>query len=150
MEWELSLQFCLSASPHRMEQSWPTRDAGAAQESRHLAAQVGVLPTHRCIGCCTVLWSRDHILALVAEDLEGFVEGSVEARGRSGSYECHDLRGARPLAPGYSSDSFPNRCPPNDATAFPRVSGAHRSDLAPRSLAKPGWPSSSAYRPLRA
>jgi hypothetical protein len=28
----------LSASPHRVEQSWPTRNAGAAQESRHLAA----------------------------------------------------------------------------------------------------------------
>jgi hypothetical protein len=30
------------------------------------------------------------------------------------------------------------------------VSEAHRSDLAPRSLATPDWPSSSACRPLRA
>jgi len=26
---ELALEFCLSASSHRMEQSWPTRNAGA-------------------------------------------------------------------------------------------------------------------------
>ena len=31
---ELALEFCLPASSHRMEQSWPTRDSGAAQESR--------------------------------------------------------------------------------------------------------------------
>jgi len=31
---ELSLEFCLPAGPHRMEQSWPTRDAGAAKQSR--------------------------------------------------------------------------------------------------------------------
>ena len=26
MKWELPLQFCLSAGPHRMEQSWPDRN----------------------------------------------------------------------------------------------------------------------------
>ena len=31
-------------------------------------------PTHRGVGCRLILWSGDHILALVAEDLEGFVE----------------------------------------------------------------------------
>jgi len=30
---ELALQFCLSFSPHRVEQSWPTRDPGAAQQT---------------------------------------------------------------------------------------------------------------------
>ena len=39
--------------------------------------------------------------------------GSVATPGRSGSYECHGLRDARPWALGYSSDSFPNRCLPN-------------------------------------
>ena len=38
VQWELTLEFRLSASPHRMEQSWPTRDARAAQESRHFGA----------------------------------------------------------------------------------------------------------------
>lgn len=38
MQRELALQLCLSAGPHRMEQSWPARDAGAAQESCHLGA----------------------------------------------------------------------------------------------------------------
>jgi hypothetical protein len=33
---------------------------------------------HRCVGCRSVLWSRDHILALIAEDLEGFVEVSAK------------------------------------------------------------------------
>ena len=31
-------------------------------------------PTHRSVGCGSVLWSRDYILALVAEDLKRFVE----------------------------------------------------------------------------
>ncbi len=66
-------------------------------------------------------------------------QGSVEARGRSGSYECHDLRDARPSALECSSDSFPNRCPPNVAIAFPRVSEARRSDSASRSLAIRDW-----------
>ena len=75
--------------------------------------------------------------------------GSIAARERSGSYECHGLRDARPLAPGCSSDSSPNRCLPIVAIAFPRAFEAHRSDSAPRSLARRGWPSSSACRPLR-
>jgi hypothetical protein len=53
------------------------------------------------------------------------------------------------LVPGYSSGSSPSRCRPNVATTFPRVSEAHRSDSGPRSLVRPDWPSSSAYRPLR-
>ena len=38
MQRELALQFVLSACSHRMEQSWPTRDANAAQQSRHFGA----------------------------------------------------------------------------------------------------------------
>jgi hypothetical protein len=37
MKRELALEFGLPASTHRMKQSWPARDAGAAQESYHLA-----------------------------------------------------------------------------------------------------------------
>ena len=74
-------------------------------------------------------------------------QGSVAARGRSGNYESHGLRGARPLAPGCSSGSFPNRCRPSEAIVFPMVCAAHCIDLSPRSLARPGWPSSSGYRP---
>jgi hypothetical protein len=71
---ELALEFCLPAGPHRMEQSWPTRDAGAAKESRHLAAKVGVLPTHRRVGCEALLGSGGHIFAFVSQDLERFIE----------------------------------------------------------------------------
>lgn len=59
MKWKFSLEFRLSAGPHRVEQSWPTRDAGASQESRHLGAQVRVLPAHRRVGSRSVLWSCD-------------------------------------------------------------------------------------------
>jgi hypothetical protein len=38
MQRELALEFRLSASAHRMEKSWPTRNAGAAKQSRHFAA----------------------------------------------------------------------------------------------------------------
>jgi hypothetical protein len=38
MQGELALEFGLSAGPHRVEQSWPTRDSGAAKQSRHPAA----------------------------------------------------------------------------------------------------------------
>jgi len=76
--WPIALEFCLPAGPHRMEQSWPTRHSGAAQQSRHLAAQVGVLPTHRRVGCGSVLGCGDHIVALVAKDLEGFVEDRTQ------------------------------------------------------------------------
>ena len=31
-------------------------------------------PTQCSIGCRSILWSRDHVFALVTEDLEGFVE----------------------------------------------------------------------------
>jgi hypothetical protein len=54
MQRELSLEFGLSASPHRVELSWPTRDADAAQQSCHLAAQVGVLLTHFGTGCFAI------------------------------------------------------------------------------------------------
>jgi hypothetical protein len=72
--------------------------------------------------------------------------GSVAARERSGNYESHGLRGARPSAPGYSSDSAPNRCRPSEATAFPKASEAHRSDSTPRS--RPTW--GAASRPSNA
>ena len=100
-------------------------------------------PAHRRIGCRSILRSRDHILALIAEYLERFVEDRSqlgEDRERSGSYECHDLRDARPLALECSFGSFPNRCPPSVATAFPRASEALRSDSAPGSLARAGLP----------
>jgi hypothetical protein len=43
MQWELTLQFGLPAGPpllklYGVEQSWPTRDAREAQESRHFGA----------------------------------------------------------------------------------------------------------------
>ena len=66
--------------------------------------------------------------------------GSAAAQERSGNYECHDLRDVRPSALEYSSDSFPNRCPPNVAILFPRAFEAHRSDSDPGSLARRGWP----------
>ncbi len=44
--------------------------------------------------------------------------GSIAARERSGSCECHDLRDARLLAQGCSCGSSPNRCLPSVATAF--------------------------------
>ena len=31
-------------------------------------------PTHRSVGCRSILWSCDHVLALTAEDLESFVK----------------------------------------------------------------------------
>ena len=74
--------------------------------------------------------------------------GSVADPEKSGSYESHGLRGARPLVPGCSSGSTSNRCRPSGAIVFPRVCAAHRSDLVPRSLARRGWPSSSICRPL--
>ena len=49
---------------------------------------------------------------------------SVATRGRSGCYECHSLRGARPSALRYPSGSLPNRCPLITATVFPKVSDA--------------------------
>ena len=61
--------------------------------------------------------------------------GSDATQGRSGSYECHDLRDARPLALEYSFGSFPNRCRPNAARAFLRVYEALRSESGLRSLA---------------
>ena len=36
VQWELALEFRLPACTHRVEQSWPTRDSGASQQSRHL------------------------------------------------------------------------------------------------------------------
>jgi hypothetical protein len=38
VQWELALEFRLPTGPHRVEQSWPTRDAGATKQSRHFAA----------------------------------------------------------------------------------------------------------------
>ena len=43
MQRELALQFRLSAGPHRMEQSWPTRDAGVQSSRRTpLCRQPGI------------------------------------------------------------------------------------------------------------
>jgi hypothetical protein len=49
---------------------------------------------------------------------------SVAVPERLGSYESLVLRGARPLARGYSSGSSPSRCRLSEATTFPRVSWA--------------------------
>ena len=56
--------------------------------------------------------------------------GSVVAPGRLGSYECHDLRDARLSALECSSDSFPNRCLPNAAIAFPKACDPFREAYA--------------------
>ena len=69
MQWELALEFCLSAGPHRVEQSRPARNAGAAKQARHLGAKIGVLPAHRRVGCSAVLRCGDNVLVLVAKDL---------------------------------------------------------------------------------
>jgi len=82
VQGELAQEFCLPAGPHRMKQSWPTRDPSASQQSRHLGAQVRVLPAHRCVGCGSILRSRDHKLAFVAEDLECFVQDRSKLRDR--------------------------------------------------------------------
>jgi hypothetical protein len=86
-------------SCHRVEQSWPTRDSGAATTYSLLSPKIS---------------------------------------NASSSYECHGLRGARPSARGCSFGSSPNRCHPNVARAFQKVSEAHRNDSAPRSLARRG------------
>jgi len=78
MQRELALEFCLSAGPHRVEQSRPTRDPSASQQSRHLGAQVRVLPTHRRVGGRSILRCGDHIPAFVAEDLKRIVEGGAQ------------------------------------------------------------------------
>mgnify|MGYP003341451441 CR=1 FL=1 len=129
---ELALELGLSARPHRVEQSWPTRDAGASQQSRHLAAKVGVLPTHRRLGCRSVLGSRDHVFTLVAEDLEGFVEdGSQLGKDRATTnpttfvvfylrlWNAHPVYLPVDVVPAKRqcfrrrpSDSFPSRCRP--------------------------------------
>ena len=37
-------------------------------------------PTQCSIGCRSILWSRDHVFALVTEDLEGFVQDRSKLR----------------------------------------------------------------------
>ena len=91
--------------------------------------QVRVLPTHRCVGCRSIL-RRDQRPVLP----------SVSAPGGSGNCECHDPRDARPLALECSSDSFPNRCLPIVAIEFPREIEAHRSDSSPPLLARADLP----------
>ena len=50
--------------------------------------------------------------------------GSVEAQGRSGSYECHGLRDARPLDRKRSSGLFPERLPPQQLARGDRYGNA--------------------------
>ena len=150
MQWELVLEFCLPAgSPllelYRVEQSWPTRDSGAAVAS------------FRCVGSSSSNPSPCWLLHGTGEPRlhtrfchrrsRRLRRGSVAARERLGNCECHDLRGARPSALECSSDSFPNRCLPNAAIAFPRVCEAHRSGSATGSLAKLVWLYSSDSSP---
>ena len=54
-------------------------------------------PTHRWIGCRSILRSRDHILALITENLKGFVEnrsklGEDRATTNSTTFVMLDLR----------------------------------------------------------
>ena len=71
--------------------------------------------------------------------------GSVEARGRSGSCECHGLRDARLLALECSFDSSPNRCLTSVAITFPRAFEAHHSGWPPP-VSKPRlWPACDPY-----
>ena len=55
---------------------------------------------------------------------------SVAAQEKSGSYERHGLRDARPSALECSFGSFPNRCRPTAATAFQRACEPFREDDA--------------------
>jgi hypothetical protein len=57
-----------------MEQTLPGRDAGGTQQSSQFAEQAGILSPPCRVGCGAVLWCVGHILALVAEYLERFVE----------------------------------------------------------------------------
>ena len=56
-----------------------------------------MLPTHRLVGCGSVLGSRDHIFALVSNDLKRFVEdrtqlGKDRAAANAKDFVVLDLR----------------------------------------------------------
>lgn len=74
MDRELALVFRLSAGPYRVEQLWPCRHAGPTQQSHVCGSKIGVLPSHFGVSRRSVVWHRDHELALRAEDFEGFVK----------------------------------------------------------------------------
>ena len=80
MDRELALQFRLSARPHRVEQSRPTRNSGAAQQSCHLGAYIRVLPAHRRISGGSILRCGDQVFAFIAEDLKRFIEDRSKLR----------------------------------------------------------------------
>ncbi len=62
----------------RIIKNTPTRMDFNSQFSIQLV--VCVLPTHRCVGCGSILRSRDHIVAFVPEDLERFIEDRSQLR----------------------------------------------------------------------
>lgn len=110
--------------------------------------RVAAVASFRCVGSSSSnpsLYWRPHDTVEQRQRIRSYRQrsrrlrrGSVASQERSGNCECQDLRGARPSAPGCSSDSFPNRCLPNAARAFPKAFEAHRSGSAPRSLSRRG------------
>ena len=85
MQWELALEFCFALSTGvfvlvlvlvlLLE---PT--ASITSTSTISLSASTTEPTHRCVGCRSVLGSGDHVFALVAKDLERFVEDGTQFR----------------------------------------------------------------------
>ena len=135
---------------------WPASNGTIVANPKHL--RVAGVASSRCVGSSSSNPSRCWLPLVIVEPRprirscprrsRRLRRGSVSAQGRSGNCECLGLRDARPSVLGYSFDSFPNRCLPIVARAFPRAYETHRSGSAPRSLAKLDLLSSSACRPL--
>ena len=85
MQWELALEFCFALSTGvfvlvlvlvlLLE---PT--ASITSTSTISLSASTTEPTHRRVGCRAVLRCGDHVFALVAKDLEGFVEDRTQLR----------------------------------------------------------------------
>ena len=83
MQWELALEFCFALSTGvfvlvlvlvlLLE---PT--ASITSTSTISLSASTTEPTHRRVGCRAVLRCGDHVFALVAKDLEGFVEDGAK------------------------------------------------------------------------
>jgi len=83
MQWELALEFCFALSTGvfvlvlvlvlLLE---PT--ASITSTSTISLSASTTEPTHRRVGCRAILRSGDHVFALVAKDLEGFVEDRTQ------------------------------------------------------------------------
>ena len=123
MKRELTLQFCLSASSHRMEQSWPTRDAGVQSSRRTpLCRQPGIdvqliKSSERHMECAYYLMlpldtgEQRPRIRFCRQRSPTLRQGSVEAQGRSGSYGCHGFRDAQPLMDATHNNSCRARVP---------------------------------------